>query len=181
LNYDVHTFSHTDTFSLTFDIDDDALDLEPGDPTVAFYEAISNLHGSVSNGYTFSLNAPGDILVVQNNYVGQDYVSFEAFNVSGNPVAGQPLTEIGLGFCCNLSMLNSDAVPNMASLLSLSDQHNFLLRFGWGLDSFGVPATITAASIVPSTPIPAAFPLFASALGGLGFIARRKRRVVSQA
>jgi|APAra7269096979_1048534.scaffolds.fasta_scaffold11382_5 hypothetical protein len=42
-------------------------------------------------------------------------------------------------------------------------------------------AAFFSTQIVATTPIPAALPLFASALGGLGFLAHRRRRAQAQA
>jgi hypothetical protein len=52
----------------------------------------------------------------------------------------------------------------------ISAQANFQHVFTTGTNQFGVEGTITPV------PLPAALPLFASALGALGFAAWRKKR-----
>jgi hypothetical protein len=55
-------------------------------------------------------------------------------------------------------------------LFSFADSTSFLFTAGSGT------ATVNAVGPVATTPIPASLPLFASALGGLGFVGWRRRK-----
>jgi hypothetical protein len=173
-----YTFSDTTTFTLTFRINDASPDLEPGDVNYGAYEPISNFSGAFSNGYTFTAGAPGPLAVGNSNTPGSDYVDLSTVLVSGPALDGYPFYWFSSAFYG--SMLSSDAIPDMASLLSLSDANGFDLLFGDNYE-IQVVGVFTGASEtrVGVTPIPTTLPLFASALGGLGVTAwrRRKRQV----
>jgi hypothetical protein len=56
--------------------------------------------------------------------------------------------------------------------------------FAFVFDNLGArpyAATLTVAAVVAATPIPAALPLLASALGGLGFVGWRRRKTTAAA
>jgi hypothetical protein len=170
------------TFGMSFHLDDSAPDEDP-DPTVGIYHAISDLHGSVKNGPSFSSNPGNQEFLVQNNFLGvQDYISLEDFDVTGSDFGGKTLTEVGFGFCCDLSIVNSDAIPDFSTLLNTGAQHNFLLLYGSLASPTSLPGTITSIFVstsggpppVAGTPTPGALPLFVSALAGFGFIGWRR-------
>ena len=171
------------TFSVGFHLDGSAPDLD-ANPKVGSYNAISDLHGSASNGLSFSTTSPIQNLIVQNNSPGnigiQDLVFLNTFDVTGSgfTLGGNPLTSVAFDFCCNLSMLSSDAIPDFSTLLAASDQHELVFTFGSAPFPLAFAGTITSVSVAPvaGTPVPATLPLFASALGGLGVVGWRRRK-----
>jgi hypothetical protein len=168
-------FSVGDTF--TFDIAvDKATPDGDANPEFGSYYGITKFKGSFSSGYTFTAN-PGNVLYVYDTPL-LDEVQFGAGSFSTGDIGAYSLF-IAAAFFADptLTMLSSDAIPNdLASLLSLSADRTMGLNFLKGPDLYNVFGTITAATAVTQTPIPAALPLFASALGGLSFFAWRRRR-----
>jgi len=185
--FDVHFggFINSDpstTFSVEVHFERSTPDLN-ANPTTGSYNAISDLHGSVTNGLTFSTTSPIQNLLVQNNvlFIGlEDHVFLETLDVTGSgfTLGGNSLAAVAFDFCCNISMLSSDGIPDFSTLLAGSDQHPFVFTFGAVPFPHAFLGTITSVSVAPvaATPVPATLSLFASALGGLGVVGWRRRK-----
>ena len=71
------------TSSVNFHLNGSAPDLDT-DPTVGSYDAIYDLHGSVSNGLSFSTNSGMQDFIVQNNSLGvQEWSSSRTLTSQG--------------------------------------------------------------------------------------------------
>jgi len=168
-----YVFDTSTSFSVSFQLNDAAMDEDPN-PKIGSYKAITNLSGSFSNGYTFSVAGPFYLTVShQNGPV--DSVLLVSDGVTAPDVDGFPIDNVGIAFTGFSTMLSGDTIPDMGSLLSLSFLANLSLTFGANYE-IGVNTDILTASVA-TTPIPAALPLLISALGGLGFAGWRRRRL----
>jgi hypothetical protein len=167
-------FAPNDTFTFDILFDDTAPDTM-GAPTIGDYHGVTQYNGSFSNGYSFSSTTGTDRLAVYNGFG----VEFLGHDLAAPMVGAYRLQMVSILFDDPAGMLtNGEARPtDLASLLSLSSDARVLLHFlDLGSSSaFGVFGTVTSASAVAQTPIPAALPLFASAIVGLGFFKRRRK------
>jgi hypothetical protein len=162
-----------DTYRIAFSYDTTVPDGDPDSATGRYENAVS---GSVvfSNGYNLSFSG-GSIYVGNDVEPGDsDFLNFGAFaTITSNfptglyTVGGISWTLIDL----SRSLLDSDALPSAYLSAALFDSGNFQIGFpGIGRPGAGFNGTLSSA------PIPAALPLFAAALGGLGLVGWRRRR-----
>jgi hypothetical protein len=153
-------------------------------PKLGLYSnAITSLSGSFSNGFTFSATTPGT-LTVYDNYFGTNGASLSANLPNTFGVNGYSTTSILFNLFGNPGIVSGDAIPDFPGLLSLTTQADFALGFlNPSIFNFAaVRGTITAITTQTAvTPVPAALPLFISALGGLGFVGWRRRKSVHAA
>jgi hypothetical protein len=171
-------FAIGDTFMLNILVDNSAPDQ---DSAAGFgtYFGVTQFNGTFSNGYSFASTSGADYLGIIDDFVPVgDEITFLASNVSGAAVGGFSQIDAQLFFNnASGALVGSEAIPgNLASLYSLSQDRHFQLFFMDGLDMFNVNGVITGAVAITQTPIPAALPLFAAALGGLGFMGWKRRR-----
>jgi hypothetical protein len=170
-------FSAGDTFSFNLFVNDAAADQESM-TGIGVYFGITQFNGTFSNGYAFASTSGADNLLVFAGPGGSE-VDFNPQNLSAPAVGGYGLENVLLTFRDpSGAMLPGEGIPtDLASLLSLSQSNNVTLLFLSASASFRVYGTVTAAAAaVGATPIPGALPLFASALGGLGFFGWKRRR-----
>jgi hypothetical protein len=170
-----YIFTTSTTFSVTFRLNDATLDEDPN-PKFGWYNAITNFSGSFSNGYSFSVAGPFYLAVSDENGTPIDYVALQTAGVTAPDVDGFPINNVGISFYGDGAMLSGDAIPDLENLLSLSNAGGLALIFGPSYD-FAVNARIYTASAVAATPVPAALPLLISAIGGLGFLGWKRRRL----
>jgi len=170
-----------DTYRIQFSYDTTVPDSDPDSATGRYENAVS---GSVvfSNGYNLSFTG-GSIYVGNDVDPGDsDFLNFGAFaTITSNfptglyTVGGMTWTLVDL----SRSVLDSDALPSAYLSAALFDPGpgGFQIGFpGIGRPGAGFNGTLSSA------PIPAALPLFAAALGGLGLLGwRRKRRAAGEA
>ena len=163
--------------TVTFDVRvDDSIPPFSSSSIGASYDAVTQFNGTFSGGFAFTsiTGMPFANGISVSRFPGEHIVTitgtFQPFGV------GFATATIGFDDQ-TATMLQSTAIPNnLASLLSLSQSHGFSLLFTIGGGQAIVLGTLTAASAITTTPIPAALPLFASALGGLGFMGWKRRR-----
>jgi hypothetical protein len=174
-------FAVGDTFTLNVLLDNTVPPIE-SHPDSAFYDAVLQFSGTFNNGYAFTAKTggiPGMNGIWVRQWAIEHSVTIGANDISAPPVSGiaRPSTYIHFEDP-TATMLNSLAIPtDLASLLSLSDGYFQLLFTGSGFDELVINGTITSAVAITQTPIPAALPLFAAALGGLGFMGWKRRRI----
>jgi hypothetical protein len=168
-------FAPGDTFSFDILFDDSAPDTE-GLPIIGDYHGVTQYNGSFSSGYTFASTTGTDRLVVYNGFG----VEFIGHSLAAPMIGGYQLQMISVLFDDPTgTMTIGDALPtDLASLLSLSADARMFLHFVNFSDNsaFGVFGTVTSATALATTPIPATLPLLASAIAGLGFMGWKRRR-----
>ena len=165
-----------DRYRIQFSYDTAVPDVDPDSAQGLYLNAVS---GSIdfSNGY--SLTYTGGSIYTGNDVDpgDSDYLNFGAFAAitSNFPTGLYTLS----GFSVTLvdltrTVFDSDALPSayLNAALFNAAPGGFQIGFpGIGRPGVGFNGTVT------STPVPAALPLFAAALGGLGFVGWRRRRV----
>jgi hypothetical protein len=163
-----------DRYRIQFSYDTTVPDADP-DPAGGYYQGAVSGNVAFSNGYHLAFSG-GDI------YVGNDYDPGDSdfLNFGGNAtftsnfptglytLGGMTWTLVDLG----RSALSSDALPSTYLSAALFDAGpgGFDIGFpGVGGPGAGLTGTLSSA------PIPPALPLFATALGGLAVVGRRRR------
>jgi len=170
-------FAIDDTFSFTVVLDDTVPDSEPTAGLGIYWGAITQLTGSFSNGYHFAMDpaaAAGTRLGIGNDVT--DGISINAGgSFSGPLVDAKPLVSVSLSFFDPTgNMLNSEGIPtDLVSVMAYSTTSSMFMSFGLAGQFVYVQGEVLSAA----TPIPAALPLLISALGGLGLVGWRRRRV----
>jgi hypothetical protein len=138
-------------------------------------------------GFTLTDSAKIDANVAAD---GTDFSELHAVIYSADP-SGQDLFSNGdpgiVGGGTNTSLIDIGSFSNFlsggssngnaagAGLASLASGSYFLRIFGVPVGAVSHFVGQIAASSVAATPIPAALPLFLSAMGALGFVARRRK------
>jgi len=171
-------FAIGDTFTFHVEVDDTSPDTEPTVGAGVYFDAITKFTGSFSNGYHFAmdLTSTGDDRL----FVGDN--ASDGLGITGSPFVAPQVNTANL-VMVTLSFYdptgttwNSEAIPgNLATILASSTNSPMFMQFAVPGLYFRVQGVVTAA--VATTPIPAALPLLMSALGGLGFVGWRRRRV----
>ena len=169
-------FAVGDTFTFDLQLDDTVSDTSPAAGLGIYYDAITKFTGSFSNGFHFTMDtasAGDDRLGVGND--AADALSLTTGTFLAPQVDAKQLVYVSLSFYDPTgTMFNSDAIPtDLVSLLAYSTLSPMMMQFGAAGQFFSVQGEVLTAS----TPIPAALPLLASALGGLGFLGWKRRRV----
>jgi len=134
----------------------------------AIYESSAFAIGTGSGDYAF--NGVGNIAASLS--VGQQYIAY--FSVAGviNPVIGAVWAAAGSdgGLGGGDTYKNSNGADPLLSLDGWASPGTYQAGNWVFTAKFSTPAT---------TPIPAALPLFASALGGLGFVGWRRKKATA--
>jgi hypothetical protein len=173
-------FAPDDTYTLNVFVDDTVLD-NVANANFGDFQAVTSINATFSNGFSFTSTSGHDIVRTQNNFGGQDKFDILAGMLSASPTGSFTLFDAGITlFDSSQAMLASDAIPgDLVSLVAASTPRMFALNFMGPTGGFFVHSSITSASAVAQTPIPAALPLLASALGGLGLLGWKRRRVAA--
>jgi hypothetical protein len=162
-----------DPFSFTFSYDDTTPDSDPGEPFVGeYYSNTMSAHGTIGS---FAFSAGGG----SNDSIGVVTASQFGFNfmspITGNAIGGFSLTDINVDLNHMINFPLNDALPSSYLAASLFRDGSFTFDFSEERSGFLFVSEMTGTINVAATPIPGALPLFASALAGLGFLARRRR------
>jgi hypothetical protein len=180
--------------------------IDPGDPTVNFGAgAVGTNVASFGNGktyydyvFSFTLSGTSDVTInttatANGNYAFKEHYAalFNSSPISGQVPGGSSLTDAN---AADISLTNTAGLLSLGnnnggalSTLSLAAGTYYLRLFGLlpgNINSGHALSAISgsiAAVAVATTPIPAALPLFASALGLFGFMARRRKAAISAA
>jgi len=111
-----------------------------------------------------------------------DDMANDGFTLALNSLAGSPLSnglvpgQASLNLTALSTLFSSDHLPSSYVAASLFMLRSFQFTFyGPGFTPYSMTGTIDGPSVA-TTPLPAAFPLFASALLGLGFAGWRRRK-----
>jgi len=173
-------FAVNDTFTFNFSYDSTVLDSDPN-PNFGVYNGALTIGSGSIGGYTFS-GGPGDIFV--NNTAGGDSIALGFLLSSGANVNGLIPFSASLTLQGPSSLLSSEALPSTflaASLFSSTNSPFVMNLFNPSpFDFFSVIGQLNTAPVA-ATPIPAALPLFMSALAGLGFTGWRRRQAQAAA
>jgi hypothetical protein len=156
-----------DTLTTTATYDTAAVDINPGNPSSGDYPGIS-LGISFSSGFSVTMT---DVSIRFSN----DIAGTDQFGIVANGTFGDTTHGFSMVFEDPTQLaLSSDALLSPLPLASLFASSNFFYRIDLNdpVNGFGRD-TLTGTF---STPVPAALPLFASALGGLGFIGWRRSK-----
>jgi len=179
-------FALGDPFILSLVVDASAPDTD-GASEIGNYFNVLGYIGLINNSYLFGSQSSPDQLYLW-NFPDNDRAVFYTGQLSAPKVGAFHLDNVWLQFeDLTGAMLGSDAVPgDLAGLLSLSQDNYVAFEFWSDTDVFTVYGTVTSAlqeggppPPVAATPVPAALPLLVSALGGLGFVGWRRRRVAA--
>lgn len=166
-----------DTYRIEFSYDTATPDADP-DPQFGLYNGTLSANVVFSNGYSLSfsggtINIANDELVVSNS----DFIGFSHLGpfTSNFPTGLYALNGISwyLVDDATRTALSSDKLPRFPLSTAPFDSGigDLLIGFkGIGRPGEGLHGTVA------STPIPAALPLFVSALGGFGILAWRRRQ-----
>lgn len=165
-----------DSYRIQFSYDTSVPDGDP-DSARGYYENAISGKIDFSNGY--NLTFAGGAIYVGNDFEpgDSDYLNFGGFaTITSNFPTG--LYSLN-GFSVSLvdltrQVFSSDALPSayLSAALFAGEQ-----RFDIGFGGPGGPGSGAGlVGTITSTPIPAALPLFASALGGLGVLRWRRQR-----
>jgi hypothetical protein len=173
------TFAVNDTFTFNILVNDAAPDTDPS-AGIGDYHGVTQFNGSFSNGYSFASTTGTDRVIVYDGLA--DGVEFNGHHFTAPNVGDFHLQLVSAMFNDSTATMNgSDALPmNLVTLLTLSDSQSVFLQFiDSGVNAFGVLLKISSATAIPvaTTPIPATMPLLATALGGLGFLGWKRRRI----
>jgi hypothetical protein len=163
-----------DTYRIEYSYDTSAPDSDP-DPQFGQYDGALSANIAFSNG--FNLSFSGGTIYVANDELVVSNSDFMIFNHQGPFTSNFPTGLYSLsGLSWELiddatrTALSSDSLPASYLPTSLFTGTGFQIGFnGIGRPGEGLSGTLT------STPVPAALPLFASALGGFGILAWRRR------
>jgi hypothetical protein len=139
------------------------------DPPLAF--------AGVSSSNVLDLVSPVDGRIVLAGTTTQGVTNFFSAEAGFSPVGSLTLTAFDVAGHILQSVFNDNPLgPNGRTTFSISAPGIAAFRIS-GANTFGVDGiTLDAPSAVSETPIPAALPLFASALGGLGFVSWKRRK-----
>jgi hypothetical protein len=156
---------------------------DPVNTSSATTSAFVNNFGQSVSSFTFHLNHLSDPgLDFDNTDTGTGQIASSQFGGAGLDLSGQSAAST-----LNLRFRTDGSTAPLASLAALPTDPSAILAmlggaspsalglyemFGFGRVNFDV----AFAPLVAATPIPAALPLFAAALGGLGFIGWRRRQ-----
>jgi hypothetical protein len=134
----------------------------------------------ISGGFNFNTvsDAPDSGILV--TLTSSDPSAFSPINEGSVTVETSNGTVVDWGFFNgrdDFRVLLPGGAPTLSTLLSSSFTID-LFGFDIGDNSETIAGTITFSETAPTpTPLPAALPLFAAGLGGLGFFGRRRRKV----
>jgi hypothetical protein len=159
------------TFSFDLTYEDSVADAVPELPVFAIYPNAGLASSGQVGGFHFttgsgdiSINTMSDKLVLAARY-------FAPFTTDLIP--GFELQQVDFDFLAPNP--GSDALPSPAILQSLLTSANITLMFGDSTGEGGFYYVVGTFSLdVVKAPLPAALPLFLSALGGLGWLGRRR-------
>ncbi len=174
------TIAVNDAFSFSFSYDDTMTDAYPADPTFAQYPG-NTISGSGSIGsFNFTVTSNPSNLVAVVNQPGNDRFGFAIVGLSGAVVSGYTPVGFSMELGTTNDVLATDALPTSYVLASLFQNRSFSLSFTDDPEGLNPVQhySFVSGTIATTTPIPAALPLFASALAGLGWAGWRRRRAV---
>ena len=139
------------------------------DPPLAF--------AGVNSSNILDLVSPVDGRVVLAGTTIQGVTNFLSAEAGLSPIGSLTLTAFDVAGHIIQSVFNNNPLgPNGRTTFSISAPGIAAFRIT-GANTFGVDGiTLDAPSAVSETPIPAALPLFASALGGLGFVSWKRHK-----
>jgi hypothetical protein len=142
------------------------------DPPLAF--------AGVNGSNLIDLVSPVDGRIVLAGTSTQGVTNFFSAEAGVSPAGSLTLTAFDLAGQIIQSAFNGNPLgPNGRTTFSISAPGIAAFRIS-GANTFGVDGiTLETPAAVAQTPIPAALPLFASALGGLGFVGWRRARARS--
>jgi hypothetical protein len=179
-------FSVGDYFETGFLLDTTTPDTD-GASEFGAYSGVTQFISTFASLYQSVSHTGADQLNVQNAWFGDRMIFYTEYP-SAPHVGDFYLNNIFIEFSDpSGAALSSDLMPtDFVGLLSLFPENTATFEF-WSLtsnDYFQVVGKFTDAiqiggtPPVATTPIPAALPLLVSALGGLGFVGLRRRRLV---
>jgi hypothetical protein len=161
-----------DPFSFTFSYDDTTPDSDPQPFVGRYYSTTMTASGTIGS---FAFSAGGgsndSVSVVTGSQFGFNFMS----PITGNAIGGFSLTDINVDLNHMISFPLNDALPSSYLAASLFKDGSFTFDFSDEIAGYFYVSEMTGTITLTATPVPGALPLFASALAGLGFLARRRR------
>jgi hypothetical protein len=166
------------TFRLTYDTS--GADADPL-PNSGLYTGSITRYEVSFGGQTYSFPIVDARAHVSNDYLGRDSVHFDYG--ANSPPYEFPLVRVFFEDYSG-TMISDDSLPTDLASLQPFGKFDILMRqIGYKVPDYLFIGSITSiANFTPvaATPVPAALPLLATALGGLGFAGWRRRRHAQQ-
>jgi hypothetical protein len=135
---------------------------------------VLNYFGTFGNGVTITSRDPFHLDTTIYTVGTDTHVNYRMYG-NGSGVYADPYSYTPMYVYLQLTYPTLAAPLTLAELLSVTTARDFIVTYDYSTPSvFG--SFDLAAAPVATTPIPAALPLFASALGGLGFFGWRRRK-----
>jgi hypothetical protein len=162
-----------DPFSITFSYDDATPDSQPGDPTFGEYYSTTMTASGTIGSFAFSAGGGSNDSIGIVTGPGTYHFGLNLQEpIAGDSIGGFSLGNINVDLTSTSQLLPTDALPSSYLAASLFHDGTFTLDFIQDVFFSQVTGPLTVAA----TPIPAALPLFMSALGGIGLVCWRTRR-----
>jgi hypothetical protein len=144
--------------------------------------------------FSFSLTGPADVSLSADAAAGTNVLDYHAALFSSSPAGTDLLVGSNPGPLVDLTDTtglltagNTNGSTNTLNVLNLASGNYYLRLFGVIAGNSNINSLLTGLSgsftavAVATTPIPAAFPLFASALGLIGFMGWRRKAALPAA
>ena len=125
--------------------------------------------GVLTDGSQMTLNQTAGSITVLNQDTNFDGL----FGFFDNTLKTETLTDIGYSLAVDIADGNLSAIPTGDIPIQNVDGNTYVTFEGVSSLNFSIDAG------VQTTPLPAALPLFATSLAGLGWMARRRRKQVA--